>query len=63
MRYRVSGPLVPIKKLVFGLKSIIYNHEKILTTLVSHLECEDAWPLIQAIMKDTKENSFDFWMK
>lgn len=59
----MTSPLIPIKKLVFGLKSIIYNHEKILSTLVSHLECEDSFPLIQAVIKDTKGNSFDFWMR
>jgi hypothetical protein len=41
----------------------VYNHETILRTLLANLECEESWTLVQAIIKDTKGESFWFWMR
>lgn len=32
-------------------------------TLLANLECEESWALVQAIIKDTKGESFGFWMR
>ena len=36
-----------------GRKSIVHNIQRILNVLLSHLEYEDTWPILQAVIKDT----------
>jgi hypothetical protein len=52
--YTVSVSVKDIKHLVMGRKSIIYNIEKIYDLLWRNLEVEEAWPLLQAIIKDVR---------
>ena len=53
VQFRVTSGLVQIKKLVMGRKSIVHNIQRILNVLLSHLEYEDTWPILQAVIKDT----------
>ena len=53
VQYRVTSGIVGIKKLVMGRKSIAHNTPKILSILLQHLDYEDTWPILQAVLKDT----------
>lgn len=43
-----------VKKLMFGLASILQNIEKINSKLFEHLGSDDAWKLLQTLLKDTR---------
>ena len=63
VRFRVSPQLIRIKKYTFGLDSIIYNQKNIYDILWDSLDCEEAWVITQAMIKDTKTKSFHLWME
>ena len=41
--------------MMFGLASILKNIEKIYEILWNHLNSEDAWRLVQSLLKDTRD--------
>lgn len=53
--YRLPEEIMTVKKLMFGLASILQNIEEIYRTLWDHLESDDCWKLIQALLKDTRQ--------
>ena len=50
--------LVPMKRMIFGLASILQNINKIYPILWDHLEYEDSWKLIQTLLIDTRGDSY-----
>lgn len=51
-----------VKSLMFGLASILQNIGQIYTTLWDHLDSDDCWKLIRALLKDTREESYKCWI-
>jgi hypothetical protein len=59
---RVNSSLYEIKAWVMGRQSIIYNLEKIYKLLWSHLHIEEGWPLLQAVIKDSRGEKLSIWL-
>ena len=62
VRGQLSPPLVNFKKLVNGKKLINHNYEKIYQMLWENLKLEDAWPILQAVIRDTKPSGLEVWL-
>lgn len=59
---QLSPPLAEIKRWAAGRSSTLHNQVKILRLLCENLQLEDAWPLLQALLKDCKGAGFHDWV-
>lgn len=59
---QVSPPLTDLKRWAAGRSNILHNQMKILALLISNLHTEDAWPLLQALLKDCRGAHIDAWI-
>lgn len=59
---QVSPALAEIKRWASGRSNILHNQLKILSLLISNLQVEDSWPLLQALLKDCRGAHIDAWI-
>lgn len=55
INYRLPEEIMDVKKHMFGLASILKNIARINRNLWDHLGTDDAWKLIQTLLKDTRD--------
>jgi hypothetical protein len=51
-----------VKKYMFGLASILKNIKIIYGILWEHSNTQDSWRLMQSLLRDTREESYEAWM-
>lgn len=47
---------------MFGLASILKNIKIIYGILWEHSNTQDSWRLMQSLLRDTREESYEAWM-
>ena len=61
--YRLPEDIMEVKGMMFGLASILQNIHKINTVIWDHLQYEDSWRLLQTLLSDTRQESYEGWLK
>ena len=63
INYRLPEEIMEVKRMMFGLASILTNLNAIYSTLWEHHGTEDSWRLMQTLLLDTRGESYEGWIK